>query len=199
MRDEIVEVLRDTDYRGVFDINGCLTDDGYVAFEATSRFGVPATSYEFIGGLKSKTAELLAAMAMGADEEIEIEKGWGLCQVVVSKPFPVEYDLEDEGTSRGEKLWIIGKNGKPKEDFSEDQLKHIHLENFEKSDDGDYKVATKNGYLLVVTEMGKSIENVREKLIEYIKDNIFIAGMKYRTDLGKKIEEFESDIENNTL
>jgi len=198
LRDEITKVLKDTKYQGVFDINGSLTKDGYVAFEATSRFGIPATSYEFIEGLDMKTGELLATMAMGLDEPIKIKEGWGIAQVVVAAPFPVEADLGDDATSRGEKLWII-KNKKPAKDFSDEQWKHIHLENFEITDEGDYKVATKNGYLLVVTQTGKSIEEVREKSLEYIKDNLFLANFTYRHDLGKRIEEFEKDIEENNL
>lgn len=196
---EIVKVLKESNYRGVFDINGSWTKDGYVAFEATSRFGIPASSYEFIEGLESNTGELLASMAMGTDDAIKIKKGWGLCQVIAAKPFPVDADLDDEATSRGEKLWIIGAAGNPIKKFNDEQLKHIHLENFERDEEGDYKVATKNGYLLVVTATGNSIADVREECIDTIKNNIFIAGMKYRHDLGKRIEEFEADIEDNTL
>jgi phosphoribosylamine-glycine ligase len=196
---EIDDVLRETNYRGVFDINGCLTKKGYVAFEPTSRFGIPATSYEFVEGLKTNTGELLATMAKGEDTMIEIVKGWGLCQVVASKPFPVDSDVNDKDTSIGEKLWIMGKNEHSVADFSPDHLKHIHLENFERTKDGDYKVATKNGYLLVVTGVDKSIAKVREKLLKYIKENIFITGQKYRHDLGSKIEEYESQIEENKL
>lgn len=199
LKKEIVKVLKETDYRGVFDINGCLTKDGYVAFEATSRFGIPGTSYEFMEGLATNTGEFLASMAMGYDNVVELVKGWGMCQVVMSKPFPVEADLDDEATSIGEKLWIIGRNGLPRADFKPDQLLHIHLENFQKTEDGDYKVATKNGYLLVCTGVGSSIANAREDLLQYIKKNIFIAGMKYRHDLGKRVEEYEKKIEENKL
>lgn len=187
LRKEIVEFLKEKNYRGVFDINGCSTKDGYVAFEATSRFGIPATSYEFMEGLKSNTGRLLAAMAMGIDEVIEIDESWGIAQVIVAPPFPVEDDVEDNATSRGEKLWII-KSGKPAEDFIPDQWHHIHLENFERNEEGDYLVATKNGYLLVITAKADSIKEAREKALEYIKDNIFIADMFYRQDLGERIE-----------
>lgn len=197
LREEIEKKLKDTSYRGVFDLNGCWTKDGYVVFEATSRFGVPATSYEFIEGLETKTGEVLASMAMGIDTPIKIWEGWGLCQVIVAKPFPVESDLMDDATSRDEKLWIV-RGEKPVDDFNKSQLTHIHLENFFKKE-GDYRVATKNGYLLVATKKGDSIEKIREDLIEYIKENIYISGMKYRTDLGKRIEENEKDIENNEL
>lgn len=198
LKDEITAMLKKTNYKGVFDINGSLTEKGYVAFEATSRFGIPATSYEFIEGLDMKTGELLAIMAMGLDRPLKIKEGWGMAQVVVAAPFPVEADLGDDATSRGEKLWIMKKD-KPIEDFTPEQWNHIHLENFERTDEGDYKVATKNGYLLVVTQTGDSIKEVREKSLEYIKDNLFLANYTFRHDLGKRIEEYESEIENNEL
>ena len=185
---EIEEVLRETKYAGVFDINGSITKDGFVAFEPTSRFGIPATSYEFIEGLKTSTADLLAYMARGEDETIEIVPKWGMCVVISAKPFPVEADLDDEATSIGEKLWILD-NEEPIDDFKDDQLKHIHLENFYKDEEGNYHVATKNGYLLVVTGTGKDIKDSREKISEYIKNNLYISGMKYRQDIGKRIEE----------
>ena len=199
MREEIEELLKETNYRGVFDINGSLTKKGYVAFEATSRFGIPGTSYEFMEGMKTNTGEMLASMARGEDEPMEIIKGWGLCQVIATRPFPVESDVSGESTAIGEKLWIIGQNGLPRADFTPDQLKHIHLENFERTEAGDYKVAGKCGYLLVCTIAGKSIAKIRENLLEYIKENLFISGMKYRHDLGKRVEEYESQIENNEL
>ena len=55
-------------------------------------------------------------------------------------------------------------------------------------------MATKCGYLFTVTGVGKSIADARKKLIQYIKDNIYISGMKYRTDIGARIEEYESEL-----
>lgn len=186
LRSEVAKKLKETDYRGVFDINGCITDEGFTAFEPTSRFGVPATSYEFIEGLDMKTADLLEYMARGEDKPISIHKGYGMVMVVFAPPYPIEADVEDRATSLGEKLWPL-KDGEPTKDFSDEQLEHIHLENFYK-DEGDYKVATKNGYLLTVTSRGEDIESMREETIEYIKENLLIADMGYRTDIGKKFE-----------
>lgn len=190
LNDEIIDELKDSDYRGVFDLNCIVTDDGIVGLEPTSRFGVPATSYEFMEGLKSGTGKLLAAMAMGIDEPIDIRMGWGIVQVIVSTPFPIEADLEETATSLGEKLWIIDKKGLPAKDFSEEQQKHIHLENFKKDDDGNYVVASKSGYLLTVTGIGKDIRDAREKMLKYIKDNLYLSDMTYRQDLGENVEEY---------
>ncbi len=189
LRPAVTEILKSTGYRGVFDINGSLTDDGFVAFEPTCRFGIPASSYEFIEGLKTSTADLLEAMAAGLDTPVEIVTDWGMVIVVTSRPYPVEADLESTATSIGEKLWPL-RNGKPVKDFSNEQLKHIHLENFERTPEGDYKVCTKSGYLLTVTGTGRSVSDVRDKISEYIRDNIYISGMKYRYDIGERIEEY---------
>ena len=187
LRKGIKEMLKKHNFRGVFDINGSLTDDGFVGFEPTCRFGVPSTSYEFMEGLKTPLPELIDAMAKGLDTPIEVHREWGIVQVVAAKPYPVEADLEDRATSLGEKLWIL-EDGEPIDDFTNEQKNHIHLQNFYKKDD-DYHVATKSGYLLTVTMKGDDIEELRGDILEYIKENIFIPGMKYRTDIGKKIQE----------
>lgn len=190
LRPEITQKLRETNYRGVFDINGSLTDDGFVAFEATSRFGVPATSYEFIEGLDMPTGDLLEIIAKGQDKPIKIHKDYGMVMVVSAKPFPLETsNIDDDSTSIGERLWPL-KDGEPVDDFSNEQKKHIHLENFKK--DEYYTVASKSGYLLVVSGRAKndSIEELRDSMLSYIKDNLYISGMKYRHDIGKRIQDF---------
>ena len=189
MKPQISGILKKIGFRGVFDINCIQTKKGLVALEATCRFGIPSTSYEFIEGMKSDVADLLEIVAKGEDKPIEIKMGIGMCMCVVAKPYPIddEYDdIDDEATSRGEKLWILN-NGKPIRDFTDEQKKHIHLQNFYKKD-GSYFVATKNGYLIVVTAKGKTIQDTREALIQYIKDNLYISGMKFRTDIGQRVE-----------
>lgn len=186
LRPKIIAVLKKIGFRGVIDINCIKTKEGIVALEFTARFGIPSSSYEFIEGLKSKTSDLLEIVAKGEDKPVEIKMGVGMVMCIVAKPYPLEADVDDEATSQGEKLWILD-NGKPIKDFTDEQRKHIHLANFYK-EEGSYFVATKNGYLLVVTGKGKTIEGTRETLIQYIKDNIYISGMKYRSDIGKRVE-----------
>lgn len=188
---EIVRVLKKAGYRGVFDINGCILDSGeFVGFEPTCRFGVPATDYEFMEGIGVAPADLLRALAAGEKLDPKIVPGWGMVLVVVAKPFPVEVDLDDEGTSVGEILWAI-VDGKHVKQFTPDQLKHIHLENFRVNKDGRYEVAGKNGYLLTVTGTGKTIADCREKLLAFVKDNLYVAGMIVRPDIGKRVEEWK--------
>jgi phosphoribosylamine--glycine ligase len=189
MHDELVKELRRCNFRGVFDINGCLTEDqGFVAFEATSRFGIPSSSYEFLEGLNMPVGELIEIVATGSKKPIEIEEGLGMVMVIVAKPFPIEGEVHEQDSSLNEKLWIL-KNGKPIKDFTPEQRRHIHLENFQKKD-GDYRVASKNGYLLTVTMSGDDIKTIREDLIQYIKDNIYLSEIFYRTDIGESYEEY---------
>jgi len=189
LRPEITKKLEEIGFHGVFDINGTLKDGKFTAFEPTMRFGVPASSYELLEGLVTPLGDVLEALATGDDIEVEIEEGWGQVIVVYAKPFPIEKDVPAGKTSQGEKLWIL-KGGKPIKDFTADQRKHIHLANFEKKE--DYLVATRDGYLLTVTGRdGWDIEEVRENLLKYVKDNLFISGMGHRTDLGERVEEFE--------
>jgi len=196
MQPKIVSVLQAAKFRGVFDINSIQLKDGrIVALEPTMRFGIPATSYEFIEGLAMPTYELLSIVARGESKPIKIHLGVGMVLVVVAKPFPVDSHLDNSATSIGEKLWIL-KDGKPVADFDEEMLKHIHLENFKKVTDEEsgetsYKVATPNGYMLTVTGRdGKTIKQVREKLIDYTKDSVYLPDMKIRHDIGQRVEDY---------
>jgi phosphoribosylamine-glycine ligase len=178
--------------RGVVDVNCIRTEKGMVALEFTNRPGVPSSSYEFCVATKN-FGDVVAAVAQGKDTPIEVDYGWGMVMVVAAKPFPVEADMDETATSIGERLWIL-QDGQPREAFTLEQQRRIHLENFYRDDEGHHRVATKNGYLLTVTGQGDSIEGIRHELQEYIKANLYIAGMKYRTDIGKRVEEFEKQI-----
>lgn len=202
----IIEKLSGIGFHGVFDIN-CIVGDSpkqITALEPTMRFGIPATSYEMIEGMVTNPGEVIAACAMGTalPKGLRIHYGVGMVMCVVAKPFPCEMDVEDQATSLGERLWILNpKDGEPAEgdEFTEKQREHIHLYNFERAEakEGEstcYKVVTKNGYMLTCTHKGESIKSVRKQLITYIKDNLYLSGMKYRTDIGSRIEEYEEDL-----
>lgn len=186
---EIIKTLKESGFRGVFDINGSLQKDGsYVGFEPTCRFGVPASSYEFIEGLESPLGELIEGVARGFNVPVKVKGGYGMVTVVAAKPFPIEVDLDDEGTSVGEILYPL-ENGKPISDFTPEQRKHLHPYNFYVNKDGRLEVATKSGYLYTVTSMGKTISEARDNGLKFVKESTYISGMKYRTDLSKKFEE----------
>jgi phosphoribosylamine---glycine ligase len=191
LRPKILEGLRALRFRGIFDINCIVGPKGITALEPTCRLGIPSTSYEFIEGLENP-AEVIEAVAKGDQIVPKLTPGIGMVLCIVAKPFPIEADVEAEATSQGEKLWVL-KGGEPIPEFLPEQRKHIHLYNFHRKLDEDtgelcYKVATKNGYLLTVTASGKKISEVRSKLIRYVKENIYLPGQKYRTDIGARVE-----------
>lgn len=185
---KILQVLRASKFRGVFDINCIQTKKGMVALEPTCRPGIPGSSYEFIEGLDMPTGDMLEAVAKGQNTPIELHPGVGMVLVVAAKPFPVEATLPPESTSVGERLWIL-KDGKPVKEMEEEQKKHIHLQNFKK-ENGDFVVATSNGYLLTTTLRGKSIKEVQKSLVEYTKDNLYIPDMVVRHDIGERVIKF---------
>ena len=192
LRPKIVDVLRRSKFRGLFDINCISGPKGLTALEPTCRWGYPSTSYAMCEGL-SNPGEVIEGMASGKEVIPQVAPGVGMVMCVVAKPFPLEADVEPESTSQGDRLWPL-MNGKPEKDFTPEQKKHIHLYNFHRKQDMDtkeecYKVATKNGYLYTVTGRGDTIKSTREKLIKYIKDNSYLAGFKWRSDIGKRVEE----------
>ena len=208
-RPGIVEKLRDIKFHGVFDIN-CIVDlddpKGIVALEPTMRFGIPSTSYEMIEGMVTDPGEVIEHCARGTApaEGLQIHEGIGMVMCVVAKPFPCEMDVEEKATSLGERLWLLNpKDGQPSTEeggqFSEEQREHVHLYNFEftvdeESGEACYKVVTKSGYILTCTGRGSSVKATRKALIKYIKENIYLPGMKYRTDIGERIEEYEDGL-----
>jgi hypothetical protein len=190
----------------MFDVNCIVTEKGkIVGLEPTMRLGVPATSYELLEGMASPAGEVLDSVARGASSPVELHEGLGMVMCVVAKPFPLEADVETNATSVGQRLWILDKKGEPQAEFSEE---HIHLYNFElaqpaaeeqsehsEGSEAVYKVATKNGYMLTATGHGQgSIRVVRKHLIEYIKSNLYLSGMKFRSDIGQRVEEHEQDL-----
>jgi hypothetical protein len=201
IRPELVGAWTEAGVRGIVDVNCIRTPKGMVALEFTNRPGVPSSSYEFCVATKD-FGQVLDNCAKGLRTPIEVEYGWGMVMVVAAKPFPAQADMDEEATSLGERLWIL-KNGKPQGSFTGAQRRRIHLENFYRDDEGHHIVATKDGYLLTVTahvgNVGgtRGIQLMREELIGYIEDNLYIAGMKYRTDIGKRVEEFALEMDIN--
>ena len=193
LKPEIENKLREVGFKGSFDINGSWTKSGYVAFEATCRFGVPSIDYEQLTAT-DELENVLEAIAKGEDTPISIKMGVGMVIVVTAKPFPYSITGDDkENTSKDKKLWILD-NGVPTNNFSPNQKKHIFLYNFERDENNDYKVATNEGYLLTCTASGTTIKTVRKNLLEYIKNNIYIENIKYRQDIGARVEDFTSNL-----
>lgn len=201
LRPGISDYLKEIGFHGVFDINTIRREDGrMVALEPTCRFGVPASSYEFIDGLEIGTGELLSALAKGINRRVDVYRGVGMVLVVAAKPFPLEADVDDEATSMGERLWILA-DGKPIAEFTPEQRQRIHLYNFEKREDEEtgevsYRVPTKSGYLLTVTAKGEYVSTTRDELLHFIRQNIFIPDMKYRQDVGRRVEAVEMELES---
>lgn len=195
LNEELEDALRESGMRGVVDINGLFKDDGeYVAFEFTSRPGIPSSSYEFIEGMETETSAMIDSIAKNMDVPISVKKGWGGVLVFSSKPFPMESDnLDSKETSLDERLWPL-ENGRPIDEFTNEQLRHIHFYNVKYDEEENiYTIPTKSGYILTVTTTGESVAEVRETLMEYAKENVYLPDQQWIVDLGCRMEDWADE------
>lgn len=170
--------LQKSSYRGYVDIN-CIIVDEHTLYplEITSRFG-SSTNQMQSEMHTSPWSEFLGAVGRGESYNLEFKKGYGINVALTVPPFP--YKIPGDG---------IGQKGVGiffRESFSPDDAGHIHFEEVAlRPDNGRdaYFVAANSGYVLYVTGVADTIEEVRERVYKIIK-KIHIPRMFYRTDIG---------------
>lgn len=168
-----------SNFRGDIDINCIINESGVYLLEATARFGFPATQLH-CEIHKSPWGEFLKAVADGKDYDLKYKKGYGIVALVATPPFPYEV--------RSKKFYPQGMDILFKKEMSEDEMEHVHLEEVSLRKNKkvkQYYISSKTGYVLHVSEMGKTVEEAREKTYKLI-NNIVIPKMFYRTDIGEK-------------
>lgn len=166
------EKLKESGYRGYFDINCIANARGIYPLEFTCRFGYPTISIQ-MEGITSPMGELLWALAAGEPYEMRTKKGFQVGIIIAVPPFP--YDDKREATIYKD-LTILFK--KP------NSMEGIHLGDV-KLADGDWHLAGDSGYALVVTGSNGTVEEARHQAYKRIK-NIMLQNMFYRTDIGVK-------------
>lgn len=171
--------LTKSNFRGDIDINCIVNEKGTHPLEVTARFGFPAMQLQ-CEIHKSPMGEFLKAVADGKKYDLKYKKGYGIIALVATPPFPYEV--------RSRKLHPIGMDIFFKKDMTEKDMRHIHFEEAslrKGKKEKQYYVSSKTGYVLHVSETGKTVEEAREKTYNLIK-NIVIPKMFYRTDIGEK-------------
>jgi phosphoribosylamine---glycine ligase len=138
--------------------------------EFTSRFGFPTISIQ-MEGMISPWGELLHALASGQDYNLKTKKGFQVCVVIATPPFPF-YDKVAFNKYSKEAVII----------FKKDKMDGIHLGDV-KFVDGDIVLAGVTGYALVITGSGSTMEAARKQAYNRVA-NITLPNMFYRTDIG---------------
>jgi phosphoribosylamine--glycine ligase len=172
--------LRQINFRGDFDVNCVVNENGAFPLEATSRFGYPAVQLQSVLHRSSWT-QLLCAVARGESFDLEWQEGFGIVILIALPPFPFFNCVDQKRPSiRGLKIHFRD------EPDAEDQ-RHIHWEEVTVHKDKDgrhhYYSCSESGYLMHVSGVGETVEVARKDVYRRA-GNIVIPKMFYRNDIG---------------
>ncbi len=166
------ERLAASKYVGYIDLNCIANSKGIFPLEWTSRFGYPTISIQ-MEGVTSEWGAFLADIAQGKDAQLKTKKGYQVGVVVAIPPFPFEDDKAFRKYS--EDATIL---------FKKQNLNGVHIGEV-KQVDGDWHVAGRSGYVLVVTGSGPSMRDAINSAYQAVR-NIMIPNMFYRDDIGQR-------------
>jgi len=166
------ERLAASGYVGYIDLNCIANGKGIFPLEWTSRFGYPTISIQ-MEGVTSEWGAFLADIAQGKDAQLKTKKGYQVGVVVAIPPFPFEDDKAFRKYS--EDATIL---------FKKQNLNGVHIGEV-KLVDGDWHVAGKSGYVLVITGSGPSMQDAIHATYQAVK-NVMVPNMFYRDDIGQR-------------
>ena len=165
------ENLKKSGYAGYIDINCIANLKGIYPLKFTCRFGYPTISIQ-IEGIVSGVGDFLYCLAKKEQFELKIKKGFQMGVVLAVPPFPF---FDDEENFIYRDLSIL---------FKKPNLDGVRLGDV-KIINGAWCVAGSDGYVLVITGSGNTVEEVRKQVYGRI-NNIMLQNMYYRTDIGLK-------------
>ena len=166
------EKLATSKYVGYIDLNCIANGKGIFPLEWTSRFGYPTISIQ-IEGVTSEWGGFLADIAQGKDVPLKTKKGYQVGVVVAIPPFPFEDDKAFRKYS--EDATIL---------FKKPNLNGVHIGEV-KLVEGDWRVAGRSGYALVITGSGPSMQDAINATYQAVR-NVMIPNMFYRDDIGQR-------------
>ncbi len=159
-------------YVGYIDLNCIANSKGIFPLEWTSRFGYPTISIQ-MEGVTSEWGAFLADLAQGKDAQLKTKKGYQVGVVVAIPPFPFEDDKAFRKYS--EDATIL---------FKKPNLNGVHIGEV-KLVEGDWHVAGKSGYVLVITGSGPSMQEAINSAYQAVR-NVMVPNMFYRDDIGQR-------------
>jgi phosphoribosylamine--glycine ligase len=185
---KIKPYLQHINYRGVFDINCIVNEDGTFPLEATSRPGSPIIHLQTELDI-SPWSDILLSIADQKPYKLKYKSGFGIVVVIAIPPFPYAKKIDDHSQ--------IGTNLYFDDTWNDSDLDKIHFEeiSYNKATK-KYYVSDNRGYVLYVTGTGTNIEEARSEAYKII-DKIHVPKMMYRNDIGLKfVNETEELLRN---
>lgn len=171
--------LQEIGFRGDFDINCIINEEGAWPLEATPRFGTPASEIH-VELNRSPWSDFLLAVSDSLPYDLDYSKDFGIAVSLTCSPFPYEPHIFNRIGNKIFPKKIIFNN------LSEEEMKHIHFEEVSKLKDGTYKWSGQCGWVMHVTARGEDIEEAREKVYKIVS-KINLPNLHYRKDIGEKV------------
>jgi phosphoribosylamine-glycine ligase len=168
MKDKLVA----SGYVGYIDINCIANGKGIWPLEWTSRLGYPTISIQ-MEGVTSPWGQFIADLAQGKEAQLKTKKGYQAGVVVAIPPWPFEDEKAFRKYSEGATIL-----------FRRQGLEGIHIGEV-KMEEGDWHIAGRSGYALVVTGSGATMADAIRSAYQNVK-NVMIPNMFYRTDIGQR-------------
>lgn len=172
--------LREIGFRGDFDINCMVNEEGAWPMEATTRFGYPAVHAQ-MALHETPWGEFLKAVADGKPCDLKWREGYAVVVLVAVPPFPFcVHNCDCALDPRGLSLHF-------RQSPTLEGWPHIHFEGVAKITDSAgtdcYQLTDHTGYILHVTGHGDTVEAARDMAYQRI-ENVVIPRMYYRQDIG---------------
>ncbi|MCA9358394.1 hypothetical protein KC902_03985 [Candidatus Kaiserbacteria bacterium] len=174
--------LTEIGYKGDIDVGCIVNEDGVWPLETTTRFGTPSTELQCELQI-SPWGDMLKSIADGEAYNLQYHDEYGIVVSVTVPPFPFAPDNASGAgilTSKGMSVFFA-------DDFTDEDMQHVHFEEVSKTtlSDGSTRhfLGGHHGYALYVTGKGKTVEEARTKAYDIVR-KIFIPKMMYRTDIG---------------
>ncbi len=182
------DYLKAINFRGAFDINCIVNDEGIFPLEITARFGYPAIEVE-CSLSKSPFGEFLKDVGDGKQYPLNWCRGYGVVVQIAVPPFPYAA-IHDKYSPEGLSICFT-------EELSSAEWDNIYFSEVCSEQnwigEKEYRIAAKNGYVMCVTGIGRTIQEAREKAYRLI-NKIIIPKMFYRDDIGLKFMERDQAI-----
>jgi phosphoribosylamine--glycine ligase len=166
------ERLAASKYVGYVDINCIANSKGIWPLEWTARFGYPTISIQ-MEGITSEWGAFLADIASGKDTVLRTKKGYQVGVVVCIPPWPFEDEKAFRKYSEGATIL-----------FRRQSRDGVHIGEV-KQENGDWHIAGRSGYALVVTGAGATMSDAIKEAYANVR-NVMIPNMFYRNDIGQR-------------
>jgi len=170
--------LEEINFRGDFEVNFIINEDGIFPLEATPRLGSPII-YLQDEIHQSPWGEFMKAIADSQSFDLKWKRGYGIVVLLAVPPFPYVSNL-DEISPKGMGIYF--------KDIENNELSHVYFEgvakrNLEKR--SQFYVSDGEGYIAYVTGIDETVESARKKVYNIV-NKIYAPKIFYRDDIGLK-------------